>query len=164
MSRAPIIALCGASQASEAELATAYECGALLAGRGVTVVSGGLGGVMAAGAAGVKSGGGVCIALLPGASADEAGPEVTIALATGMGEMRNALLARVAQGVIAIGGGWGTLSEIAFARRIGRPVALLRSWELRAPAGDAITDSLHRAASAHDAVDWMLAQLTPEKR
>jgi uncharacterized protein (TIGR00725 family) len=120
------------------------------------VVNGGLGGVMAASAAGVRSAGGVCIALLPGDHAD-ANDDCTIALATGMGEMRNALIARVAQAVIAIGGGWGTLSEIAFACRIGRPVVLLSSWELRPPGGDTAFATLRRAESAEEAVDVVLA-------
>jgi uncharacterized protein (TIGR00725 family) len=132
----------------------------LLARRGVTVVNGGLGGVMAAGAAGVRSAGGVCVGLLPGLAAGDADDDVTIALATGLGELRNALIARACQGMIAIGGGWGTLSEIAFARRLDRPVAVLDSWELRAPVGGrASADSLHRAASAEDAVDWVLSRL-----
>ena len=145
--------------ASEAQAAVAYECGSLLARRGATVVNGGLGGVMAACAAGVRDAGGVCVALLPGADPDDADPAVTIALATGMGEMRNALIARSAAAVIAIGGGWGTLSEIAFAMRIGRPVALLDSWELHAPGGEEGSALLHRASGAADAVDWVLIQI-----
>jgi uncharacterized protein (TIGR00725 family) len=144
---------------TEAEHQLAFRCGALLAGRGATVLNGGLGGVMAATAAGVKSAGGACIALLPGDS-DNGNDDVTFALTTGLGEMRNALIARCAQAIIAIGGGWGTLSEIALARRLGRPVALLESWQLRAPGGDHVTASLHHAKSADEAVEWVMSRVT----
>ena len=128
--------------------------------RGAIVVNGGLGGVMAATAAGVKAAGGTCVALLPGNDPDEANPDASIVLASGLGEMRNALIARCCAAMIAIGGGWGTLSEIAFARRLGRPVALLHSWDMTAPAGIERNASLHRAASVSDAVEWVFAQLT----
>ncbi len=158
--RAPVIAVCGASTASEVPLEHAYQCGALLAQRGATVINGGLGGVMAATAAGVKSANGVCVGLLPGADADEANADVTVALATGLGEMRNLLIARCASAMIAIGGGWGTLSEIAFALRLGRPVALIDSWELRAPGGDELPAPIHRATSAEEAVEWVLSRVS----
>lgn len=158
--RPPVIAVCGASQASPAQLQLALECGVLLARRGATVVNGGLGGVMAASAAGVRSANGVCVGLLPGADADEANADVTVALATGLGEMRNLLIARCASAMIAIGGGWGTLSEIAFALRLARPVALIDSWELRAPGGDELPAPIHRATSAEEAVEWVLSRVS----
>jgi uncharacterized protein (TIGR00725 family) len=123
-------------------------------------VNGGLSGVMAASASGVRSAGGICVGFLPGADADDANDDVTVALATGMGEMRNALIARCAAAMIAIGGGWGTLSEIALAQRIGRPVALLNSWELGAPGEAEINASIHRAATAEEAVDWVMARIS----
>jgi uncharacterized protein (TIGR00725 family) len=157
--RPPVIAVCGASHASDREYQLAHECGALLARHGATVLNGGLGGVMAASAAGARSEGGICIGLLPGVDPDAANDDVTFALATGMGEMRNALIARCCAAMIAIGGGSGTLSEIAFASRIARPVALLESWELRGAGGSDITESMLRAATPAEAVDWVLFRL-----
>jgi len=127
----------------------------------VVVINGGLGGVMAACAAGVRDAGGTCIGLLPGSDPDAGDEALSVALATGMGEMRNALIARSTDGLIAIGGGWGTLSEIALAMRNGRPVALIDSWELRAPAGEEQSPLLTRVHAAADAVAWLVSQLGP---
>jgi uncharacterized protein (TIGR00725 family) len=110
---------------------------------------------MAAVARGVREAGGTCVGLLPGDEPEAAAPDVGIALATGMGEMRNALIARTCAAMIAIGGGPGTLSEIALALRLAKPVAALATWEIRAPRGGE-TAGLHRAASAADAVTWVL--------
>jgi len=133
MARPPLVAVCGAGDATPAEAAAAEEVGRRLAERGVTVVCGGLGGVMAAAARGVRAGGGTCVGLLPGWDPDEAAPDVTIALPTGLDEMRNALIVRAARGVIAVGGAYGTLTEVALALRLGRPVVALGSWEVRRP-------------------------------
>ncbi len=152
-----MVAVCGASQADAVEEGFAAEVGRLLAEHGCTVVCGGLGGVMRAVAGGVRAAGGVCVGLLPGDDAGAAAPELSVALPTGMGEMRNALIARVCAGMIAIGGGYGTLSEIAFALRLGKPVAAVGSWELAAPHGAEV--AVHRAHSAEDAVEWLLRQL-----
>ena len=130
--------------------------GRMLAERGVVVLCGGLGGVMAAAAGGVRSAGGTCIGLLPGSDAAAANPDVTLALPTGLGEMRNALMARCCNAMIAVGGGYGTLSEIAFALRIGKPVASLSSWEIRRSGDPEPDPALHRAATAAEAVDWVL--------
>jgi predicted Rossmann-fold nucleotide-binding protein len=97
----------------------------------------------------------VCVGLLPGDDPDAAAPEVTLALATGMGEMRNALIARTCAGMIAIGGGHGTLSEIALALRLGRPVAALATWEVRPPYGGD-DRGLHSCATPAEAVAWVL--------
>ena len=124
------------------------------------MICGGLGGVMESVAAAVHAAGGTCIGVLPGADAGEAATDVTFALPTGMGEMRNALLVRAAAGVVAIGGGYGTLSEIGFALRLGRPVAGLRTWSLQPPDGGSIPDYvLHTATSAEDAVGWLLRRI-----
>lgn len=156
-----VVAVCGASEPTPAQERAAEEVGRLLAARRVAVVCGGLGGVMSAAARGVREGGGICVGLLPGDDPRVAAPELTVALATGMGEMRNALLARVAAGMIAVGGGYGTLSEIALARRMGRPVALVHSWDLgEAVAADQL---LHVAADAAAAVDWILDRIRPQK-
>lgn len=154
--RPPIIAVCGASRATDDEYRLAYECGEMLARRGATVLNGGLGGVMAASAAGVRAAGGTCVAFLPGNDQDDANDEVSIALPTGLGEVRNTLIVRCCAALIAIGGGWGTLSEIAFAARTGRPVAMLQSWKLAAPHADDVTAAVYQASGVVDAVAWVL--------
>jgi hypothetical protein len=108
----------------------AEEVGRRLAEAGVTVVCGGRGGVMAAVSRGAASAGGEVIGVLPGTDLDEANPDCTHVVATGTGHARN--LAVVGSGgvVVAIGGEWGTLSEIGHARAIGRTVVALRSWNL----------------------------------
>src|SRR5438445_383661 len=115
------------------------------------LLCGGLGGVMEAAAHGAKQGGGLTVGILPGTAADDANPYIDVPLATGMGEMRNALIVRAAQAAIAIGGGWGTLSEIAMAQRIKTPVVGLH---------DAFTSAIDipRVATPQAAVAWALEQ------
>ena len=122
------VAVCGASEATDSQLAAAKEVGTLLAQAGAVVINGGLGGVSAAASEGAAAAGGTVVGLLPDAHRAGANKFLTIALPTGMGQARNALIVTAAQSVIAIGGGWGTLSEIAIAKRIGRPVVTLDSW------------------------------------
>jgi uncharacterized protein (TIGR00725 family) len=124
------VAVCGASEASASQLEAAREVGRLLAEAGVVVVCGGLGGVMEAASEGAAEAGGLVVGLLPGEDRRLANPHVGVALATGLGQARNAVIACSADSVIAIGGGWGTLSEIGHARRLGRPVVGLDTWEL----------------------------------
>jgi len=109
----------------------AYEVGQLLAKRGAIIVCGGLGGVMEAACKGVSEVGGISIAFLPGLDKSEANPYVTYPLPTGLGEMRNLLIVRASEALIAIGGGFGTLSEIGFALKTGKKVVLLKSWECK---------------------------------
>ncbi len=108
--------------------ALAQDVGRLLAEAGAVLVCGGLGGVMEAASRGAAGAGGVVIGITPSDSVEHANPHCTHVVATGIGHARN--LAVVASGgaVIAVGGQWGTLSEIGFARRLGRTVAALRSW------------------------------------
>jgi len=94
---------------------------------------GGLGGVMAAACAGAHDGGGVTVGLLPGDDRAAANEHVDVAIATGMGELRNALLARACDAMVAVGGDWGTLSEIALALKLSRPVVALESWRPQRP-------------------------------
>ncbi len=115
------VGVVGPSEAADEECALAREVGALLAGHGFAVITGGLGGIMRAASQGTAEAGGLSIGLLPGASRDDANPHVTIALPTGMGEMRNALLVRSCDAIIAVGGSWGTLSEVALACRGSNP-------------------------------------------
>lgn len=111
----------------------AEECGRLLARRGVTVVTGGLGGVMAAASRGAKDEGGLVVAVLPGIDPTDATPHADAVVCTGAGEGRNLAVVASGAAAIAIGGGWGTLSEIGLAQRIGRTVVLLDTWGVEAP-------------------------------
>lgn len=104
--------------------------GRLLAERGAAVVCGGLGGTMEAACRGARSGGGTTIGLLPGFDRADANPYVDVAIPTGLGEARNALIVRAADAVIALGGGYGTLSEIALALRAGKRVVGVGTWEI----------------------------------
>lgn len=115
----------------------AEEVGRLLAERGHVVVTGGLGGVMAAASRGAHEVGGDVVGLLPGQDRGAANPWVTIALPTGVGELRNALLVRSCDALVAVGGSWGTLSEVALAVRTGVPVVSLGGWR---PVPDDATD------------------------
>jgi uncharacterized protein (TIGR00725 family) len=101
-----------------------------VAERGAVLVCGGLGGAMESACRGAKQAGGTTVGLLPGLDRADANPHVDVALPTGLGEARNAVLVRVADAVIAVGGGYGTLSEIALALRQGKPVIGLGTWEI----------------------------------
>ena len=116
--------------ASAEELAGAEVAGACVASAGAVLICGGLGGVMEAACRGARSEGGTTIGLLPGTDREDANGWVVLALPTGLGEGRNALIVRAADAVVAIGGGFGTLSEIAFALRAGVPVFGVGTWEL----------------------------------
>lgn len=105
--------------------AVAEEVGRLLAARGCTVVTGGLGEVMAAAHRGAKSVGGTTIAILPGESRSESNPWADHVVATGVGHARNLAVSASGDAVIAVGGSWGTVVEIAFAMRLGKPVVVL---------------------------------------
>ena len=124
------VAVCGASEATETQLAAAKEVGRLLAEAGAVIINGGLGGVSTAASEGASAAGGVVVGILPDAHRAGANQFLTVALPTGMGQARNVLIVTAAQSVIAIGGGWGTLSEIAIAKRLGRPVVTLDSWPI----------------------------------
>ncbi len=120
------IAVCGGGAASDDALDAAREAGRELARAGAVVLCGGLGGVMEAVAEGARAQGGLTVGLLPGTSAAAANPHIALPLPTGLGEARNAVLVRAADAVLAIGGEWGTLSEVALAMRMGVPVVLLQ--------------------------------------
>ncbi|MEP6908817.1 MAG: TIGR00725 family protein [Actinomycetota bacterium] len=130
--------------------AAAESVGRLLAERGCVVVTGGLGEVMAAAARGAKSAGGTTIGILPGESRRDANEWIDHAVATGIGHARNFAVAASGDAVIAVGGSWGTLAEIAFAMRLGRAVVILEpGWEL---------DGVARAATPEEAVDLALSR------
>ena len=149
------MAVVGAGGGAAADdLEVAYEVGRLLAGRGAVVVCGGLGGVMEAVCRGVAAGGGTSIGILPGDDRGGANDHVTLTIPTGLGEARNALVARAADAVIAIGGELGTLSEIALALRNGTPVVGYRTWELATRDGP--FPGITPAATAAEAVELAL--------
>jgi len=126
----PWIAVVGPGQAAAEQLTAAEEVGAEVAAAGAVLVCGGLGGVMEAACRGARSRGGMTVGLLPGVDRGEANGWVQVALPTGLGEARNALIVRAADALVAVGGSWGTLSEIALAMRTGVPVIGLATWEL----------------------------------
>jgi uncharacterized protein (TIGR00725 family) len=144
----PYIAVVGASRASEADLADAEAVGRELAHGGAVIVCGGRGGVMGATAEGAARAGGTIIGMLPGFDRADASPWVTHAIPTGMGELRNGLIVRAADAAIAIGGAYGTLSEIALALAAGLDVFGLHTWEI---------DGVHAVASPTEAVAGALA-------
>ena len=120
------------SCAQDSEMARlAEEVGRLLAEAGVAVVSGGLGGVMEAVSRGAAAAGGTAIGIVPGTSVEDANGHCTHVVASGIGYARNLAVVSSGEVVIAVGGEWGTLSEIGHARSIGRPVVALRSWTLK---------------------------------
>jgi uncharacterized protein (TIGR00725 family) len=150
MKRAPYVAVVGASAGTPSELALGETVGRLLAERGAVLVCGGMGGVMEAAAGGAMNAGGTTVGILPTASRLDANPYLTVAVATGMGEARNAIVVRTADVVIAVHGEYGTLSEIALALKMGKPVVGLGTWEL-VREGTAV-NAIVRASSAEEAV------------
>jgi len=120
----------GPGEASVAEIESAREVGGLIVERGGIVVCGGRGGVMEAVSRGASEAGGIVIGILPGFSDKEANPYVTVPIVTGMSMARNVINIMSSEVVIAIGGAYGTLSEIAIALKIGKPVVALGSWRL----------------------------------
>ncbi len=125
-----LISVIGSSAATDEEYRLAEEVGKLVASSGYGIVCGGRGGVMEAACRGAKSVGGTTVGILPGNSSAEANPWVDIAIPTGMGEARNALVVAAGEAVIAVGGEYGTLSEIALALKAGKTVIGLKTWRL----------------------------------
>jgi uncharacterized protein (TIGR00725 family) len=123
------IAIVGAGDASGTVCDLAYAAGVAVARRDAALICGGRGGVMAAAASGAQSVGGLTIGILPGYNRREANPNIEIAIATGMGEARNAIVVASADAVVALEGEGGTLSEIGLAVKLGRPVVALRAWQ-----------------------------------
>lgn len=125
-----IVAVIGASQAGAKELENADEVGRQIAQNKWILINGGLTGVMEASAKGAKEAGGTVVGILPTPSTSSANSYVTIPIATNMGHARNMIIAHTADALIAVGGGEGTLSEIAIARKLGKPVFGINSWEV----------------------------------
>jgi uncharacterized protein (TIGR00725 family) len=127
----------------------AEAVGRLLAERGATVVTGGLGEVMAAAARGAKSADGTTIGILPGETREAANPWLDHVVVTGIGHGRNLAVVASGDAVIAVGGRYGTLAEIGFALTLGRPVVVLEpGWQV---------DGTHRAQTPDEAVEFALA-------
>ena len=142
------VAVVGPGEASAEQCAIAEQVGRQLAGRGAVLVSGGLGGAMEAACRGAREAGGTTVGILPGFDRAAANEFVDVALPTGLGEARNALVVRAADVLIAIGGGFGTLSEIALALKSGKRVIGVGTWEI---------DGIETTDSAERAVDLALA-------
>ena len=139
----PYVAVIGGSSAALDVCQAAEEIGRELARNGAVVVCGGLGGVMAAACRGAKSAGGLTVGILPGATREETNAWVDVAVPTGLGEARNALVVRSADALVAVGGEFGTLSEIALALKLGKPVVGIGTWEL-AQHGQPVDDVIVR--------------------
>lgn len=137
------VAVVGPGEATPAQEAAAEEVGGALARAGAVLVSGGHGGVMAAACRGAAQGGGVTVGILPGPDRRAANEWVAVAIPTGLGELRNGLIVRAADAVIAVGGAYGTLSEVALALKTGVPVIGLDTWAI---------DGIEPATSAQAAV------------
>lgn len=143
------VAVCGPGECTEREWDCAHRTGRLLAEHGAVVVCGGHGGVMAAAAAGARAAGGTVVGVLPAADRSAAGPDLTVALPTGLGQARNNLIVNAADAVIVIGGSWGTLSELALAMRRGTvPVVQLGGWRVHDEDGRPVGGVVHAADPA----------------
>ncbi|TMD50355.1 MAG: TIGR00725 family protein [Chloroflexi bacterium] len=152
-----MVAVCGESDPQTSLANLAFELGRGIAERDAVLICGGLTGVMEHAARGARSAGGLTIGLLPGEDPTEANEYIDVAIASGLGHARNAILARTADGVVALGGGLGTLSEIALALRNGRPTVGIQTWRFDR---DRRTEpDLPTAANPHDALEWLFARM-----
>jgi len=156
-----IIAVIGDSSCSPEEAKLAESVGELLAQQGATIICGGLGGVMEAACRGAKSKCGLTVGILPGRDASIANPWVDIPVVTGLGEARNVVVAKSAQAVIAIGGRYGTLSEIAYALKSNIPVIGLNTWSMSRNGRE--DDSIIKVHSAEEAVDKAISSAKTRK-
>ena len=146
-----IVGVIGGERSEGDGAALAYAVGRELGARGHTLVCGGRGGVMREACRGAREAGGLTIGILPGEDASDANEFVDVPVITGIGHARNAIVARTAHALVAVGGSYGTLSEIAFGLIAERPVVALGSWELRD--GQGREPPIVRASSAAEAVD-----------
>ncbi|GAB4491221.1 MAG: TIGR00725 family protein [Thermodesulfovibrionales bacterium] len=147
--RPPLIAVIGGRRASRPLLQEAEKAGRLIAAQGATLLCGGLGGIMEAASKGAAEEGGLTVGILPHDSGTSANPHISVAIATGMGIGRNVIIARSADAVIAIGGAYGTLSEIAFALQLEKPVIGIRTWDIKGvEAAQGAEDAVARAFRA----------------
>ena len=157
MTRRPQIAVIGRGTPDEELFALAEEVGRLIAEGGAVVVCGGMGGVMEGASRGAREAGGDVIGIVPGENPRDANPYVTHVVATGIGHARNLAVVASADAVVAIGGEWGTLAEIAFARRLEKRVAALRSWTVSGPGEMEAGPGIEAAADPAQAVELALS-------
>jgi uncharacterized protein (TIGR00725 family) len=151
------IGVIGESTTDQSTAGLAYEVGKLIAQAGALLVCGGLSGVMTEAARGAKSAGGQTVGILPGDKRDEANQYIDIAIPTGMGEARNVIVVKSSDALIAIGGYYGTLSEIAFALKLGKPIVYLGPQPRWNPGKEGLPgDTIHRAGTAIEAVERIL--------
>ena len=144
------IAVVGAAECDMSTAVLAEETGRLIAEAGAVLITGGRGGVMEAASRGARSRGGITVGILPGPDGSEANPYLSVLLPTDLGIARNAVVVRAASAVIAIAGGFGTLSEIAIALKEGIPVVALHTWRAQSALGRELP--VHRVTSAGEAV------------
>lgn len=149
------VAVIGSATCDEMVAAQAREVGREIARHAAVLVCGGRGGVMEAACQGAKTGGGTTVGILPGTDRSEANLYVDVPIITGLGEARNAIVVRTADAVIAVSGGHGTLSEIGFALKMGRPVVGLGTWELSQQGQ--LERNVVQAATPAQAVDLALS-------
>lgn len=157
------VAVSGGGDADAAACLLAEQLGQELARRGAVVVTGGLGGAMAAACRGAKAAGGTTVGILPSDDRSDANQWVDVAVPTGLGEGRNALVVRAADAVVAVAGEFGTLSEIALALRLGKPVIGLATWELSRNGRpvDAVVTAATPAEAAEKAVSMATGRRGP---
>jgi hypothetical protein len=155
------VAVVGSGEPNEAHEQAAEVVGRQVAEAGAVLVCGGLGGVMEAACRGAALAGGQTVGLLPGRDRSAANPWVRTVVPTGLGEMRNCLVVQSADVLIAVGGEYGTLSEVAFALKLGRPVVGVSTWSLTRP--DGTSDHAIVVAEAESAVATAL-ELVSEGR
>lgn len=149
-----IIAVIGAGECTPEVARLAEEVGRRLGEKGAILICGGLGGVMEAACRGAKSAGGTTVGVLPGTNPGDANPYVDIPIATGMGHARNVIVVASAQVAIAVGGGYGTLSEIGHARKLGIPVVGLDTWSLKKEGYTGIMEAKSPAEAVARAIAW----------
>jgi uncharacterized protein (TIGR00725 family) len=147
-SEVPYIAVVGASQATDEDVADAQAVGRLLGAAGAVIVCGGRGGVMAAASRGAASVGGAVVGMLPGDDRSDANEWVSIAIPTGLGELRNGLIVRSVDAMVAVGGSYGTLSEVALGLQAGLKVYGLHTWDI---------DGIEAVTTPEDAVEKALS-------
>ena len=147
-----IIGVIGASCANTNDYSNAYEVGKLIALNNCILLCGGMGGIMEAACKGAKSANGTSIGILPGESSKESNKFVDIPIVTGLGEARNIIVVRSSQVIIAVGGEFGTLSELAFALKLNVPVIGLNTWN--------VSERIHKTHTAKEAVDKAIELLS----
>ena len=156
------VAVSGGAEAGAEACRLAEQVGGELARRGAVVVTGGLGGAMAAACRGAKDAGGTTVGILPSDARSDANAWVDVAVPTGLGEGRNALVVRAADAVVAVAGGFGTLSEIALALRLGKPVIGLGTWELACDGRP--VEAIVPAATPAEAAEAAVSMATGRRR